>query len=458
MKTLIRNGTITTDNKTEQTDLLIEDGVVRAVGRDLSADGGGMLDATGKLVLPGGVDAHTHITLNLDAVRGTDAYYRGTIPAAVGGTTTIIDHLAFMPPGRTLEDHIEAYRTLAHGMSAVDYLLHGLAQGNGAVFSSGVARLPESGFSSLKAYMAYDHHVDDGGLLRLLRRTKELGLLLAVHAEDDAIIRELRARFRAEGKGDPVWHAASRPAESEAKAVARALQLAAEAGDAPVYIVHLSSAAGLEAVRNARARGQKNVFAETCTQYLCLTDDLYANPVRGLRAVMSPPLRKQEDLDALWEGLRDGDIQVAATDHCAFSIQDKMAGLHDFTNCPGGAPGMWERFAVLYSEGVAKGRISVERFVECVSANPAKLFGLYPRKGSLLPGSDADIVILDPYAEYALQAEDLSGANCFSLYDGMRLQGRIDHVFLRGRIIAEHGKFAGERGQGTLLRPAAGIY
>lgn len=456
MKTLIRNGMLTTDSETSQADILIEDGVVRAVGCNLAADGAAVLDITGKLVLPGGVDAHTHITLNPDAVKGTDVYYQETIPAAVGGTTTIIDHLAFMPSGRALEEHIGAYRTLADGMSVVDYLFHGLAQGPGSIVSSGVTSLPESGFSSLKAYMTYDQHIDDGDLLRLLRRTKELGLLLAVHAEDDATIRELRARFRAEGKGDPIWHAASRPVESEAEAVARVLRLAAEAGNAPVYIVHLSSAAGLDAIRNARAAGQINVYAETCIQYLCLTDAEYANPVQGLRAVMSPPLRKQRDLDALWEGLRDGDIQTVATDHCSFTVQDKMAGLHDFTRCPGGAPGIEERYAVLYSEGVAKGRISVERFVECVAVTPAKLFGLYPRKGSLSPGSDADVVILDPTAESTVRGGDLHGGSNFSLYDGMRLQGRIDRVFLRGRTIAENGKFTGERGMGALLHPDAG--
>ncbi|SBV96844.1 D-stereospecific phenylhydantoinase [uncultured delta proteobacterium] len=457
MKTLITNGTIVTGHETLQGDLLVEDGVVSALGHGLSAKGAAagaaVLDAGGKLVLPGGVDAHTHITLNLDAAKGTDTYYRGTIPAAVGGTTTIIDHLAFMPSGRALEDHIAAYRALAQGMSVVDYLFHGLAQGQESVASEGLATLPESGFSSVKAYMTYDNHVDGGVLLRLLRRTKELGLLLALHAEDDATISALRAQYRAEGKGDPVWHAASRPVRSEEEAVVRALRLAAEAGDAPLYIVHLSSAAGLAAIRKARAAGQKNVYAETCTQYLCLTDDLYRSPVQGLRAVMSPPLRKREDIDALWDGIRNGEVQVVATDHCPFTIQDKMAGLHDFTRCPGGSPGIEERFALLYSEGVAKGRISLERFVACVAANPAKLFGLYPRKGALLPGSDADIVILDPKAGQTLQTGSLHGPSDFSLYEGMRLTGRIDAVFLRGKMIAANGAFTGERGMGTPLRP-----
>ena len=458
MKTLIRNGAIVTGQETLHADLLVENGVVRALGHGLSSEGAAVVNASGKLVLPGGVDAHTHITLNLDASKGTDAYYRGTIPAAAGGTTTIIDHLAFMPSGRTLEDHIAAYRALAKGMSVVDYLFHGLAQGPEAVSSDGLARLPESGFSSVKAYMTYDNHIDDDALLRLLRRSRELGLLLALHAEDDATIKTLRAQYRAEGKGDPVWHAASRPVRSEAEAIARALRLAAEAGDAPVYIVHLSSAAGLEAIRAARAAGQKNVYAETCIQYLCLTGELYRNPVQGLRAVMSPPLREREDRDALWEGIRNGEIQVVATDHCSFTIQDKMAGLHDFTRCPGGVPGLEERFVLFYSEGVAKGRISLERFVECVSANPAKLFGIYPRKGALLPGSDADIVIFDPTANQTLQAGILHGPSDFSLYDGMRLTGRVDSVFLRGEQIADGATFRGRRGMGTLLRPADGVW
>ena len=456
MKTLIKNGLVVTEQRALQADLLMEDGLVRSVGQGLSADGAVVLDASGKLVLPGGVDAHTHITLNLDAAKGTDAYYRGTIPAVVGGTTTIIDHLAFMPSGRTLEDHIAAYRALASGMSVADYMFHGLAQGPESAGSPDLARLPGAGFSSAKAYMTYDNHVDGQDLARLLRQTRELGLLLAVHAEDDAAIRALRAKFREEGKGDPIWHAASRPAQSEAEAVARVLRLAAEADDAPVYIVHLSSAAGLEAIRRARAAGQKNVYAETCTQYLCLTDDLYRNPVQGLRAVMAPPLRKRADVEALWDGVGSGDIQVVATDHCAFTIQDKMAGLHDFTRCPGGAPGLEERIGVLYSEGVAKGRISLERFVECVAANPARLFGLYPRKGVLAPGSDADVVIFDPTAEHVLHAGQLHGPSDFSLYDGMRLAGRVDCVFLRGKKVAQDGEFTGERGMGMPLRPNGG--
>ena len=453
MRTLIKNGTVVTAEKTLQADLLVEDGLVRSVEPGLPPEGAAILDAGGKLVLPGGVDAHTHITLNLDASKGTDVYYRGTVPALLGGTTTIIDHLAFMPSGRTLEDHITAYRALALGNAAVDYLFHGLAQGPEAALSEGLARLPESGFSSVKAYMTYDNFVDGDALARLLQRARELGLLFAVHAEDDAAICALRTKYRAEGKGDPIWHAASRPAASEETAITRVLRLAAEAGDAPVYIVHLSSAAGLEAVRKARAAGQKNIYVETCTQYLCLTDELYESPVRGLRAVMAPPLRKREDIDALWEGIRNCEIAVAATDHCPFTVQDKMAGLHDFTRCPGGAPGLEERFAVLYSEGVAKGRIGIEQFVACVAANPARLFGIYPQKGTLAPGSDADIVILDPKAEYTLQAGQLHGPSDFSLYDGMRLKGRIETVFLRGEVVADRGAFTGKRGMGMLLRP-----
>lgn len=451
MKTLIKNGTIVTAGKATLADLLMDNGMVRAVGPGLASDGASVIDAGGRLVLPGGVDAHTHITLNLDAAKGTDVYYSGTIPAAVGGTTTIIDHLAFMPPGRRLEDHIAAYRALATGNATVDYLFHGLAQGPDGV--NDLDRLPEDGFSSVKAYMTYNNPVDGEALSRLLRRTKELGLLLAVHAEDDTTITELRARFRAEGKGDPVWHAASRPPQSEAEAVERLLHLAAEVGDAPVYIVHLSSAAGLAAIRKALAAGQKNVYAETCTQYLCLTDEMYRDPVQGLRAVMAPPLRKPEDIGALWDGIGKGEIQVAATDHCPFTLRDKMAGLHNFTLCPGGAPGLEERFTVLYSEGVAKRRISLERFVEIVSTNPAKLFGLYPKKGELVPGSDADVVIFDPTAEYTLHTSQLHGPSDFSLYDGMRLTGRVERVFLRGKLVAENSAFTGARGMGLPLTP-----
>lgn len=471
MKTLISNGTVVTPEGTLRADLLMAEGRILAVGKNLAAgegrDAAETVDATDRLVLPGGVDAHTHITLDVDAVLGTDAYYTGTLPALAGGTTTIVDHMAFAPEGRFAATQLALYHELADGRAAVDYAFHGVIQHRDENALRALETFRENGISSVKAYMTYAGRLDDAALLRFFRRCKELGLMALVHAEDHECVENGRAACIAEGRLAPLWHARSRPAECEAKAVARALALAAEAGDAPVYIVHLSTAQGLRAVQRARAAGQKNVFAETCPQYLCLTDACYQDPEEGLRYIMAPPLRSPEDVRALWAGLRDGDIQTVATDHCAFSLADKSRGRGDFTRCPGGAPGLEERFLLMFSEGVAKGRISLERFVELVCAGPARLMGLYPQKGALAPGSDADVVIVNPAARQRIRAAALHGPGDYSIYEGALVEGGIERVFLRGRTVyrddrladepAIQGRFAdGPSGQGRLTEGLAG--
>ena len=458
MKTLITNGTIITSQETLAADLLLADGRVAAIGAGLDRDGADIVNASGKYILPGGVDVHTHITLNIDAVFNTDAFYTGTIPAITGGTTTVIDHMSFAPEGRSFHDHIALYKKTSEKRPVVDYGFHGLIQHMDAQTLAELVRLPEQEFTSVKAYMTYPDRLNDAELSDLLRLTKKLGLLLAVHCENHEEIIRLRAEFKAEGKGEPIWHARSRPAECEAEAVSRLLRLASEAGDAPVYVVHLSTAKGLNAIQKARAAGQKNIFAETCTQYLTLTEDKYLDPDTGLLYLMSPPLRTRKDTEALWEGVANGDIQTIATDHCSFTLADKAGGRGDFTLCPGGAPGMEERMTVLFSEGVMQGRISATRFVDLVSTTPARLFGLFPQKGDILPGSDADVVILDPEARYILQNNDLHGPSDYSLYEGMTLTGRIDAVYLRGVLMADQTGFLGKRGAGQLLRRGRCMY
>ncbi len=453
MKTLITDGLVVTPTGTVTADLLMADGRVAAVGPGLPRDGAKVLPAAGKYVLPGFVDVHTHITLNAEAARGTDVFYHGTIPAAMGGTTTIVDHLAFGPVGQPLRAQIAAYRALADGQAVVDYGFHGVIQHLDAAVLAELKELRDGGYSSVKAYMTYDFRLTDREFLALLRLTRELGMMLTVHAETHETITRLRAEFKAAGRGEPLWHPRSRPAECENEAIARLLRLAAEAGDAPVYVVHLSTAKGLEAVRKARAAGQKNIFAETCTQYLTLTEERYADPLDGLKYIMSPPLRTERDVEALWQGVANGDIQTIATDHCNFSFaRDKQLGIGDFTACPGGAPGLEERLPVLFSEGVLKGRITLDRLVRAAAAAPAEIFGIYPQKGALLPGSDADVVIFDPMATGVLQASELHGPADYSLYEGMPLQGRIESVFLRGRRIANDNVFLGQRGEGHFLR------
>ncbi len=457
MKTLITGGMVVTPHEVLRTDLLLAEGRVAALGRGLPAEGAEVLDASGCFVLPGGVDAHTHITLDIDAARGRDVFYSGTIPAALGGTTTIIDHLAFNFVGRPLSRQIEFYHKEADGGAVVDYGFHGVVQRADKETMESLDCLAAAGYTSCKAYMTYDFRLDDEDLYRLLCRTRQLGMVLAAHAENHEGIAALRSKFKAEGKGDPVWHAKSRPVECEAEAVRRLLKLARRAGDAPVYVVHLSTALGLEEIKKARAAGQKHIFAETCTQYLTLTEEKYADPLEGLRYIMSPPLRTQADVAALWQGLKDGDIQVVATDHCAFTLGQKRRGLHDFTACPGGAPGLEERMPVMFSEGVAKGRLNIRAYADLCCANPARIFGLYPRKGALLPGSDADVLVLNPEPERRLVVDTLHGPSDYSPYAGMNLRGRIEAVFLRGRLVARGNVFLGGRGAGCFMARRRGM-
>lgn len=451
MKILIRNGTVVTPTGIHKTDLLLADGLIAEVNENLSCGDANVIDASGKLLLPGGVDVHTHVTLNPDAATGSDIYFTATRAALMGGTTSIVEHMGFTPQGRSVTEQMYLYENLAAGQSSADYGFHGLIQSSDNNFFPLLHAFAERGMTSVKAYMTYAQRCCDGQLSALLKACAEQGILLAVHAEDHHCIQNGLAACSSPGHGDPIWHARSRPPECEAAAVQRLLRIAADAGEAPVYIVHLSTASALSIIRKTREAGQRNIFVETCTQYLTLTEDRYSDPVSGVQYILSPPLRKQEDVDALWAGLRDGHIQTVATDHCSFSLAEKNRGLGDFTRCPGGAPGIEERVALLFSEGVGKGRISLERFVEVMSANPAKLMGLYPRKGALQPGADADIIMLDPQVDGILSASNLHGPWGYTLYEGVPVKGSVEMVFLRGTCVVHNGFFLGQRGDGSLL-------
>ena len=454
MRTVIRNGTVVSESALFPADLLIEEGVVRAVGRIPEIPDARVIDAAGKYVLPGGVDVHTHMDLQAGPCRAVDDFYTGTVAAACGGTTTIVDHLAFGPKGCSLWHQVEEYHRLADGRAVIDYGFHGVLQHVDDQILREMGELAEAeGITSFKAYLTYDDRLEDGDLFRVLRRAKEAGLVIPVHCENHGVVTFLREWYRSQGLTDPVWHARSRPAGCEAEAAARLLRLAQLAGEAPVYIVHLSSAAGLEAVREARARGQGHFGVETCTQYLTLTEAAYADPREGLKYIMSPPLRTQADCGALWGGLADGSIQAVATDHCPFRFAgEKQRGARDFTACPNGAPGVEERLPVLYSEGVAGGRISLPRLVALLCANPSRLYGLYPRKGALLPGSDADVVLLDPGGRRTLTQSTLHSAADYTCYEGMELAGRIDLVLSHGEIIVRDNQFLGRKGAGRYLK------
>ena len=454
MRTIIQNGTVVTESAAFAADVLIEDGVIQAVGKNLDARGAQCIDAAGKYVLPGGVDVHTHMDLQAGAHRAVDDFYTGTVAAACGGTTTIVDHMAFGPKGCSLWHQVEEYHRLADGRAVIDYGFHGVLQHVDDRILREMGELAEAeGITSFKAYLTYDDRLEDGDLFRVLRQAKEDGIVIPVHCENHGVVTFLREGYRSRGLTDPIWHARSRPAGCEAEAAARLLRLAQLAGEAPVYIVHLSSAAGLEAVREARARGQGHFGVETCTQYLTLTEAAYSDPQEGLKAVMSPPLRTGADCTALWGGLADGSVDAVATDHCPFRFAvEKQCGAGDFTACPNGAPGVEERLPLLYSEGVAKGRITLPQLVRLACTQPSRLYGLYPRKGTLQPGADADVVILDPNGTRTLTQSALHSAADYTCYEGMELAGRIDLVLSHGEVIVKDNQFLGRKGAGRYLK------
>lgn len=458
MKKLIKNGMIATENEIFRGDILIDGEKIIGIGSDISTNGAEIIDASGKYVLPGAVDVHTHMDLDVGMARAIDDFYDGTVAAACGGTTTIVDHMAFGPKDCSLWHQVNEYHRLADGNAVVDYGFHGVIQHPVTADRLGeLAEIKEKeGISSFKVYMTYDFGLTDDELFNVLRAAKDAGIVITVHCENHGILTQLRKEFIEEGHGEAKYHPLSRPPRCEAEAVNRMIHLAAVAGDAPLYIVHLSSAEGLHEVLRARAEHRPNLGVETCTQYLILTDREYEDPVEGLKAIMSPPLRKDQDREELWQALADGTIDTVATDHCPFHFREgkaeKQYGKDDFTKCPNGAPGVQERLMLLFSEGFMKGRISLPQVVKYSSSNPCRMFGLYPQKGSFEPGTDADIVIIDPEKKTLINKEYIRGASDYSCYEGMELEGRIDNVFLRGEEIVRDGDFLGKRGDGKYLR------
>ena len=451
MKTIIKNGTVVTEAGQFQADILIENGKIAAIGRGFDDKGVKVLDAQGQYVMPGAVDAHTHISLQAGACHTTDDFFTGTRSAACGGTTSVIEHLAFGPEGCSLRYQIDRYKKAAEGKAVIDYGLHGVFQHVTEDTLREMEELAAEGIQSFKIYLTYNFALSDADALRVFRKARELHTPIAVHCENDSIVNYNRAEFVAEGRTAPRYHALSRSNECEAEAVERMLHIAHMAGDAPLYIVHLSAHESLQAVREARARGQKNIYVETCPQYLLLTDDVYERE-DALKFVMSPPMRKQADCDALWQGLADGAVDVVATDYCPFNFAtDKQLGRDDFTKCPNGGTGIEERVMAVFSEGVMKGRITPEQFVKLLCTNPARIYGAYPQKGVLQPGADADIMLIDPHGKSELTIKKLHGVVDYTIYEGLQLQGALRMVLSHGEVVCRAGEFTGREGTGRFL-------
>ena len=450
---LIKGGLVVTGDTEEVCDVLCSGEKIKRIGKNLAAQGAEIIDAAGRIVIPGGVDVHTHLCLDVGFTAVSDDFYSGTMAAAWGGTTTIVDHPGFGPAGCSLDTQIKKYHGLAEGKAVIDYGFHGVIQHVDEDVLSKMETLAEEGITSFKFYTTYGFKLSDENIFRVLVKAKELGVFAAVHPENDGFICYLRERFRAEGKLSPPYHHLSRPPECEAEAINRMILLAKMAGDAPLYIVHLSNTLGLEFIRSARFSGQKNLFAETCPQYLLLDESRYNLPgTEGLKYLMCPPLRTASDNEALWQGLESG-IDVIATDHCPFFFEtQKKLGKDDFTKCPSGAPGIEERIPLLYSEGVAKGRLSLRRFTELCSTVPAKLFGLYPQKGIIMEGSDADLVIIDPDKRLVLDCKKLHANVDYSAYEGIEVKGYPECTISRGEVIVRNGAASVRPGRGKFIK------
>src|ERR1700677_296379 len=457
MGILIKNGAVVSADKTFAADILIEAGTIKEVRPGIAAEPvHEVVDATGMLLLPGGIDAHTHLDMPFGGTTSSDDFETGTRAAAFGGTTTIVD-FAIQARGTRMRDALDTWWKKAEGKACIDYGLHMIVTDLGNCGLEDMDEMVEEGVASFKLFMAYPSvlMVDDATIFKSLARTSKNGALICMHAENGSVIDVLIARALAEGKTAPVYHALTRPPLAEAEAVHRAIAMAEIAG-APVYIVHLSSEDALNQVREARDRGVP-AFAETCPQYLLLSIDDLARPnFEGAKYVFTPPLRPKEHQPKLWDGLKHDHLQVVSTDHCPFCFEDqKILGINDFTKIPNGGPGVENRLQLLYHHGVNAGKLSLNRFVELVSTTPARLFGLYPRKGELAPGSDADIVIWDPGALYTISAQTHHMRVDYSMFEGFPVRGNARTVVSRGEVIVDRGEFLGKPGRGRFLKRAA---
>ncbi len=458
MKILISGGTVVNSTGPFVADVLIDgERIAALVDPDSSASASWresadrVIDATDLYVVPGAIDSHTHMEMPFGGTHSVDTFETGTRAAAFGGTTTIID-FAIQTRGQSLREGLEKWHAKADGNCAIDYGFHMIVSDVNESSLKEMDGVVDDGVSSFKLFMAYPgvFYSDDGQILQAMQQASGNGATIMMHAENGIAIDVLVAQSLARGEGDPRFHASTRPALFEGEATNRAIQLARVAG-APLYIVHLSANEALEQVVAARDRGQ-NVFAETCPQYLFLSeDDLAREGFEGAKFVCSPPLRAEHNHIDLWRGLRTDDLSVVSTDHCPFCFKEqKELGIGDFSKIPNGMPGVEHRFDLIF-QGVDQGRLSLERWVEVCSTTPARLFGLFPKKGVLAPGSDADVVLYDPKATQTLSAATHHMNVDYSAYEGMTLTGQAVCVLSRGEVVVENHNYVGTPGRGQFL-------
>ncbi|MCB9595483.1 MAG: dihydropyrimidinase [Sandaracinaceae bacterium] len=460
MSVLIKNGRIVTAVDDYFADVFIDGETVAQIGKDLAVEADTVIDATDRLVIPGGIDPHTHLDMPFGGTTSADDFETGTLAAAHGGTTCIVD-FAIQSKGESTLKGLDTWHAKAEGKATIDYGFHMI------ITDMAVERLPEmvklrdAGVTSYKLFMAYPGvlYVDDGTLYRAFRQAGDNGTRICMHAENGIVIDEIVREAVADGKIEPKYHALTRPTRMEAEGVYRAIAIA-EVAKVPLYIVHLSCHDALEEVKRGRARGV-DVVAETCPQYLLLDQSWYDRPdFEGSKWVMTPALREKWNQDSLWQGLKFRDLETIGTDHCPFCFKgQKELGRESFTKIPNGAPGIENRMSVIYDEGVVKGRIGLNRYVELTSTAAAKAFGLFPKKGTIAVGSDADIVVFDPNKKRTISIDDERTHHMnvdYSAYEGREVQGWSETVLSRGRVIVKDGSVQTKGGGQFIKRAGAG--
>lgn len=449
----IVNGTVVTATDTYRADVGIAKGKIIQIAKKVKEPAAEVVDAKGKYVIPGGIDIHTHLDMPFGGTVSNDDFETGTIAAAFGGTTTIVD-FAIQGKGMTLKRTLNTWMKKAKGKAVIDYGFHVAICHLTDKILAEIPEIVAQGITSFKCFLAYKGAlmIDDGTLYKVLQKSKEAGALVMIHAENGDILDVLINKYLNEGKTAPKYHALSRPPEAEGEATGRGISIA-QMAEAPIYIVHLSCKEALDKVKEARDAGFP-AFAETCPQYLLRSYQNYLEPgFKGAKYVMSPPLRDKSNWNVLWKGLATNDLQVVSTDHCPFNFKgQKDMGKHSFAAIPNGAPGIEHRLMLMFHEGVNKKRIGLNRFVELVSTAPAKMFGLFPQKGAVAVGSDADLVIFDPKAPFEIKAKTQHQNVDYTPYEGFKGKGMPKTVFSNGRIIILDGKFKGQAGTGRYLK------
>ncbi len=452
MSTLIKNGRVITAEQDYNADIYIEKNTITTIGASLTMHADNTINANGKYVIPGGVDVHTHMDMPFGGTTSSDDFETGTRAAAFGGTTCLID-FAIQSKGTRMRDALDVWWKKGE-KATIDFGLHMIITDLSEAHLEDMNEMVREGVASFKLFMAYPNvlMVDDATIFRAMRQTGNNGALVCMHAENGGVIDLLVQKALAEGKTAPIYHALTRPTTAESEAVNRAIALAQMAG-APVYIVHLSSADALEKVSEARDKGVP-VFAETCPQYLLLSiEDLNRPNFEGAKYVFTPPLREKWHQDKLWEGLKKNTLQVVSTDHCPFCFKEqKELGRDNFAKIPNGGPGVENRLQLIHHHGVNHKRISLNRWVEIVSTTPAKMFGLYPRKGTIAVGSDADIVIWDPNKELTVSAKSHHMRVDYSMFEGFKVKGDAETVLSRGETVVDRGQWLGKAGRGLFIK------